>query len=134
MTVRQRADALLTATLSMLWLPGQVLEEGIHALAASPWSTSTTITFDLRGGRAETVVRFREGTPDWAIRFAYLAPNIAAAVAAAAVIVWWIVSGPLWWPTSTIDWILLSILGAQYLAIAIPSADDVNQTPEGVQD
>ncbi len=105
-----------------------MIEEGLHALAARPWASAIDIDIDLRAGTAKTIVEFPAGTPQWAIRAAYLAPEVAAAVAGVAVIAFWFVHGPLWLPVTTLDWALLAVLGAQYLAIALPSASDADHT------
>lgn len=123
------ADAFLTVIISLLWLPGRIVEESIHALAAMPWAEVVSVRFEPRVGSAKTLVQYADGTPRWAVGLAYLAPQLVAAIAAVAVIAWWIVGGPIWYPATTLDWVLLSILGAQYLAIALPSAEDADWTP-----
>lgn len=134
MTLRMTAGRALDFMLGLLWLPGRVVEEMIHATAAYPFATAIVVHFDAEGGEAETLVDFRDGTPEWAIRAAHLAPEAVASAAGIAVIAWWVAHGPLWLPDSTQDWLLLSILGAQYLAIAFPSAADVDHSPEGESD
>jgi hypothetical protein len=54
-----------------------------------------------------------------------------ATAAGGAVIVWWLLGGGVWWPATTLDWILLSVFGAQYLALIIPSGADADRTAEG---
>lgn len=129
MSVRSRADAVLMVALAILWLPARIVEEGIHTLAALPFADAISVELRPRDGTAKTVVEFRATTPDWAIRAAYAAPEVVAVIAGIAVIAWWALGGPVWFPSTTVDWILLSILGAQYLAIALPSAADADQTP-----
>lgn len=124
-----RADAVLTIVLSLLWLPGRVVEESIHAIAAMAFAEVVSVRFEPRVGTAKTLVQYADGTPRWAVGLAYLAPQLVAAIAGAAVIAWWVVGGPIWYPATTLDWILLSILGAQYLAIALPSAEDADWSP-----
>lgn len=129
--IRRRARATMMVMLSVLWLPARVVEEGLHALAALPWARVVSVRLNPRGGTAETVVEYHEDTPEWAIRLAYVAPEAVAALAGVAVIIWWLAGGVVWWPRSTLDWLLLSLLGAQYLAVALPSAKDADQTPAG---
>lgn len=128
MTLRARADAALLVVLSILWLPGRIIEEGIHALAALPYAEVVSVRFEPRAGTAKTVVHYRRDTPDWAIRAAHLAPEVLATIAGLAVIGWWLLGNAIWWPATTLDWLLLSVLGAQYLAIALPSADDADHS------
>ena len=118
-------------TLAVLWLPARIVEEGIHAIAALPFADAISVRLRPREGTATTVVDYPATTPDWAITAAYVAPEMVAALAGIAVIGWWAVGGAMWVPASTTDWILLSLLGAQYLAIALPSAADADQTPNG---
>jgi hypothetical protein len=118
------------AVLSLLFLPGRVVEEGLHTTAAWPFADSIRVEFRPGDGTAWTDVEFRAGTPAWAIRLVHLAPEAVAAIAAVATISWWGVGGSLWWPATTTDWALLSLLGAQYLAIAIPSSQDLDHTSE----
>lgn len=129
--IRRRADAALMLFLSLLWLPGRIVEEGIHALAALPYAEVVSVRLEPRSGEAKTVVQFRENAPEWAISAAYVAPEVLATISGLAVIAFWLAGGDVWGPSSTLDWVLLSILGAQYLAIALPSAADVDQTAEG---
>lgn len=130
MSVRSSADTALNLFLSILWLPGRVIEEGLHALASMPWADEISIRVRPRDGEADTLVHFADDTPQWAIRLAYILPEVVASVAGLAVITWWLLSGAVWWPTTLLDWTLLSILGAQWIAIALPSAADMDQTPE----
>lgn len=129
MTVRDRADAVLMVLLALLWLPARIIEEGIHTLAALPFADAISVQLRPRDGTAKTVVEFRATAPDWAITAAYVAPEVVAGLSGVAVITWWALGGAVWLPSTTVDWILLSILGAQYLAIALPSAADADQTP-----
>lgn len=134
MSTRKRADRLLTVFLGVLFAPARLVEEYIHYLASTPWAESVLIHFDAGGGSAETVVNFKDGTPDWAVTVAYAAPEIVARVAGVAVLTWWAISGAFWWPQSPLDFVLLVFLGAQYLAIALPSAADMDRTAEGAHD
>lgn len=131
MTLRSRANAGLMVTLAVLWLPARIVEEGIHALAALPFADAISVQLRPRDGTAKTVVEFRATAPDWAITAAYVAPEVVATLAGVAVIGWWAVGGAMWVPASTTDWVLLSLLGAQYLAIALPSAADADRTANG---
>ena len=131
MTTRQQANDALMVFLSVLILPARIVEEGIHALAALPWAEVVSVRLNPRDGSAETVVQYRTNTPRWAIRLGYLAPEATAALAGLTVIAYWLTGGHVWWPASTMDWILLSLLGSQYLAVALPSAKDADQTPVG---
>lgn len=126
MSVRTRADRALTMVLGLFRLPGAVVEEALHTLASWPWADRIAVEFEPREGTATTRVEWGEATPRWARSFAHLAPELAAAVAAASVIAYWVVAGPLWWPASTLDWVLLWLLGTQFLAIAIPSRSDAS--------
>jgi len=121
----------LTIAASLLFLPGRVLEEGLHVLAAFPFADSLSVHIDPEGGTAYTEVDFRRGTPRWAIRIAYVLPEAVAVIAGVAVIGYWNLAGPLWWPATAFDWILLGVFGAQYLAIALPSGMDMDQSAEG---
>lgn len=120
----------VTLACSLFALPARVIEESIHTLVAMPFAEVVTVRFDPRGGTAETVVQFREETPRWAVTLAYLAPEALAALAAFALVAWWLVGGTVWWPQSLLDWVLLAVVGAQYLAIALPSAKDHDRTAE----
>lgn len=124
MSARTRADRALTAIVGLLRLPGAVVEETLHALASWPWADRIAVEFEPGEGTARTRVEWGETTPRWAVVLAHLAPEVAASVTAVAVIAYWVVVGPLWWPASTLDWVLLWLLGTQYLAIAIPSRSD----------
>lgn len=133
MSTRARADALLLVCLSVLWLPARIIEESIHALASLPYAESVSVRLEPRAGSAKTVVQFRADAPNWAIRAAYAAPEILATVAGVALLAWWVASGTAWWPQSAFDFLLLSVVGAQYLAIALPSGEDMDQTPDAGQ-
>jgi hypothetical protein len=126
---RARISQAALIICSLLFLPGRLVEEGLHTLAALPWASWVRVEIDPEHGTAETRVQFRDGTPDWAIRAAHLLPEAVAAVAGAAVIAWWLLGGAVWWPVSVLDWVLLSVFGAQYLALVIPSAADADHTP-----
>jgi hypothetical protein len=131
MSTRQQADRLLTIFLGVLFIPARLVEEYIHYLASSPWADNVVIHFDAAGGSAQTLIDFREGTPNWAVTVAYAAPEIVARVAGVAILTWWAISGTFWWPQTAVDFLLLVFLGAQYLAIALPSAADMDRTAEG---
>ena len=130
MTARDRLDRGLIILLSILWLPARVIEEGIHAVAALPWASNVFVRLSPDTGDAETIVEYRDDAPDWAIRAAHVAPEIVATVAGIAVITWWIVNGTGWWPQTMLDFSLLAIFGAQWLAIALPSAQDMDHSAE----
>jgi hypothetical protein len=121
----------VTVLASLMFLPGRAVEEGLHVLAAFPFAKELSVHIDPERGTAHTSVEFRAGTPRWAVRLAYQLPEIAAAGAGLAVIAYWLVAGPIWLPATTVDWLLLSLFGAQWLAIALPSGLDMDQTAEG---
>lgn len=123
-----RADRALSVVLSVLFLPGAVIEEGLHALGALPFADVVSIEFEPAAGKARTLVHWREGTPAWAVRFAHLLPELLASVAGVAVIAWWALGGAIWLPSTMLDWLLLSLLGAQYLALVIPSWADLDHS------
>jgi len=120
----------VNAVLMVLFLPGALLEELLHAAAARPWADSISISVDPAAGRARTVVEYRDGTPAWAIRLGHLLPELDAAISGVAVVVWWALGGQVWLPSTTLDWVLLSLFGAQYLAIALPSSADLDHSAE----
>lgn len=119
-SVRGRADHAVTVALTLLLLPARIIEEGIHTAAALPWAEEVYIRLAPDEDTAETVVRYRDDTPQWAITLAHIAPELVATSAGVAVIAWWLLGGAVWWPQSTLDWLLLWLVGAQYLAIAAP--------------
>lgn len=129
MTVKTHTTHAVMVALTVLMLPARIVEEGLHALAALPWAAVVSVRLNPRRGAAETVVQYRDGTPEWAVTLGYVAPEIVGRVAGVAVLMWWLAGGAVWWPTTTLDWILLSLLGSQYLAIALPSAKDRDRTP-----
>jgi len=129
MSTKHRTHHVVMVLLTVLVLPARVVEEGLHALAALPWAEVVSVRLEPGGGAAETVVQYREDTPQWAIRLAYVAPEATAALAGTAVIAYWLAGGTVWWPTTTLDWVLLSALGSQYLAVALPSAKDADHSP-----
>jgi hypothetical protein len=131
MSVRTQTDRAVTMLASLLFLPGRLVEEGLHILGAFAWAEELSVHIDPDGGTAHTRVQFRDGTPRWAIRLAYALPELVAVVSGVAVIAWWLVGGAVWLPSTTLDWILLSLFGAQYLAIALPSSADMDQRAEG---
>lgn len=124
-------NRFITAIASLAFLPGRVVEEGLHVLAAFPFATSLSVHINPERGTAHTDVEFRAGTPQWAVKLAYVLPELVAGFAGVAVMAYWLVAGPIWLPATTIDWLLLSLFGAQWLAIALPSGHDVDQTAEG---
>jgi hypothetical protein len=105
---------------TILLLPARIVEEGVHALAALPWAEEVSVRLDPGAGAAETRVQYRQGTPRWAVRVAHAAPEVVAALAGLATIAWWLAGNALPWPTTLLDWILLWLLGVQYLAVAMP--------------
>jgi len=121
----------LTVLASLLFLPGRVVEEGLHVIAAFPFAERLSVHIDPERGTAHTQVEFRTGTPRWAVRLAYGLPEIVAGAAGVTVMAYWFVAGPIWLPATTVDWLLLSLFGAQWLAIALPSRSDMDQRPEG---
>lgn len=129
MMVTAKANRFVTVLLSLLFLPGRLVEEGLHAVGAFYWADWIRVDINPQAGTAHTRVRFRDGTPRWAMTLAYVLPEAVAALAGAAVIAWWAIGGDVWLPATTLDWLLLSLVGAQYLAIALPSAADADQTP-----
>lgn len=131
MSARASTHRAVNVLLTLLVLPARVVEEGLHAIAALPWANWIRVEVDPQAGTASTEVGYRADTPQWAIRLGYLVPEVVGTGAGILVIVYWVVAGPIWLPATTLDWILLSLLGAQWLAVALPSAADVDQTPEG---
>jgi len=125
-----RLNQTVTVLASLLFLPGRILEEGLHVAGAFAFAREISVHITPGGGGAYTRVQFRDGTPQWAIRFAYVLPEVVAALAGVAVIGYWLVSGPVWLPSTTLDWVLLSLFGAQWLAIALPSGLDLDQNAE----
>jgi len=120
----------VTIALSLLWLPARVVEESIHVLGAWPWASELSVHIEPDSGEAYSRVRFRESTPRWAIKMSYNLPELLAMVAAAGLVVVWLTSGPVWWPSTNSEWVLLAVVGAQYLAIALPSSRDMDQHAE----
>lgn len=120
MSTRRRADHALAIVFNVLLLPARIFEEGIHAVAALPWAEEVIVRLDPRGDVAQTEVQYREGTPRWAIVLAHVAPELLAAIAALVTIAYWSLGGTVWWPASTLDWLLLWLVGTQFLAIAAP--------------
>lgn len=119
----------LVSTLVML--PTMVAEEAIHALAALPWADEVSVHVDPRGSTAKTVVHYADGTPSWAVTLAHIAPEVVAAVAGVAVIAWWTVGGTVPVPRSTTDWVLLLVLGMQYLWLLLPEQRAVGGGGDG---
>jgi len=128
-----RLNRVLTVSASLLFLPGRIIEEGLHVIGAFAFAREISVHINPESGSAHTRVNFRSGTPRWAIRLAYALPEIVAAVAGIAVISYWFIGGRVWLPSTSLDWVLLSLFGAQWLAIALPSAADLDQQPEGEQ-
>ncbi len=124
MSARGRADAAANVLVTLLFLPGRLVEEAIHAVVSLACGARVAIEIDGVEGSAVTRAQFRDGTPQWAVAAAHLAPEALAALAGVAVIAWWVVAGGRWWPATTFDWVLLWWLGVQYLAIAIPTESD----------
>lgn len=123
-----RADRTLSIALSILFLPGAVVEETLHALGAIPFADSVAVEFRPGAGKWTTRVHWRDDAPAWAIRLAHLLPELLASAAGLAVIGWWAVGGAVWLPSTTTDWVLLSLLGAQFLALVIPTAADLDHS------
>lgn len=120
MSIRRRGATAYAVVWTILLLPARVVEEGLHALAALPWAEAVSIRLEPGAGTAETAVQYREGTPRWAVWLGHVAPEAVAALAGVATIAWWLAGNALPWPTTLLDWLLLWLLGVQYLAIAIP--------------
>lgn len=125
--VSHTANVLLT----VLFLPGQVVEEGLHALASLPFAELVAVEVDPQNGKARTRVQFREGTPQWAISAAHLMPEVVATSAGIAVIAWWALGGDIWLPATDLDWILLALFGTQWLAVAVPNSADRDHSAGG---
>lgn len=120
MSVRRRSNVAINVLLTLLLLPARAFEESIHALAALPHAEWVSVRVEPGAGTAETVVQFRDGTPQWAISLAHVAPEVVATLAGLATIAWWTIGGAVWWPATTVDWLLLYFFGVQYLAVALP--------------
>lgn len=120
MSVRTRADHALAVAFNLLLLPARILEEGIHALVALPFAEEVVVRLNPGDDVAETVVHYRSGTPRWVIWLAHVAPEVLAATAMLATLAYWSLGGAVWWPASTFDWVLLWLVGTQFLAIAAP--------------
>lgn len=128
MSARDTASRVGMLLLSLVLLPGRIVEEGLHAIGSWPWARWIRVDIDPEAGSASTRVAFRDSTPDWAITLAYALPEIVGWSAGVLVLGWWVLVGPVWWPATTLDWVLLSLLGAQWLAVALPSAADRDRT------
>lgn len=126
-----RADRTLSVVLSVLFLPGAVVEEALHALGAVPFADAVAVEFEPGRGQWTTRVHWRDDAPAWAVRFAHLLPELVASAAGLAVLAWWALGGAVWLPSTTLDWLLLSVLGAQYLALVVPTAADLDYSSEG---
>lgn len=126
MSARERVSGWLGVVFTLLLLPARLTEELIHATAALPFADTVFVRLNPRGGVAETVVQYREETPAWAATAAAVAPEAVAALAGVAVLAWWVIGPGGWVPGSTTDWVLLWILGTQYLAVAMPEQRRVN--------
>lgn len=131
MSVRNRLDRTANVLLTLLFLPGRLLEEGLHAAGALPWAEWVRVEINPQEGTAHTRVEFQEGTPGWAVWLAYTLPEVVAVAAGMAVLAWWGLGGDIWLPDTRLDWVLLALFGAQYLALALPSAADSDRSPEG---
>lgn len=105
---------------TLVMLPTMLVEEFIHAIAALPFAEEVSVHVDPRGSTAKTVVQFGDETPPWAMSAVAIAPEVVAAVAGVAVIAWWTVGGVVPVPESTTDWVLLFVLGVQYLWLLLP--------------
>jgi len=128
---RERAATGLMIIGSLLFLPGRIVEEGLHVLGAFPWARELSVHIQPESGTAHTRVQFRENTPSWAVRLAYALPELAATITGGIIIAYWLLEGAVWLPSTTLDWLLLSLFGAQFIAIAIPSAADLDHSAEG---
>lgn len=104
-------------------LPGRLVEEGLHAGAGLLVGARIHVEIDPWEDTAVTHVQFREETHGLLRLFVRLVPELAAAVFLAAVIVHWVVVGPVWWPATTADWLLLAISSAQFAAILNPAGE-----------
>jgi len=131
MSARERVSGWLGVGFTLLLLPARLAEELIHAAAALPFADTVFVRLDPRGDTAETVVQWRDETPSWAITAAAVAPEVLAALAGVAVLAWWVVGPGAWLPDSTTDWVLLWILGTQYLAVAMPEQRQAGGTDRG---
>lgn len=125
MSVRARGDRLLGVLCNLLLLPARLVEEGLHTLAAYPWAEAVIIRLEPGADVAETTVQYREGTPRWAVGLAHVFPELVAAGVGLLTIAWWLTGGPVPWPETTTDWLLLWFVGAQYLAVAAPEQGSV---------
>lgn len=128
-----KLNRFVTVLASLLFLPGRAVEEGLHVLGAFPFASDISVHIDPESGSAHTRVEFRNDTPRWAVRIAYGLPEFVAVASGVTVIGWWLVGGSIWLPATTLDWLLLSLFGAQYLAIAMPSAQDMDRRAEGTR-
>lgn len=131
MSARKHAATGLNVVLTLLFLPGRIVEEALHALGAVAFAKRISVELEPGAGSVYTEVEFRERTPQWAIKFAYALPELVASAAGIAVISFWLLGGDVWFPSTTVDWILMCLFGAQWLAIALPSSEDTDQTAEG---
>jgi hypothetical protein len=120
MSARRRLWTAWGIVSTLVMLPTMLLEEFLHALAALPFAEEVSVHVDPRGSTAKTRVQYAPGTPSWAVTFAHVAPEVVAAVAGVAVIAWWTVGGTVPIPQSTTDWVLLLVLGMQYLWLLLP--------------
>jgi len=119
-SIRGRGATAYGVLWTVLLLPARLIEEGLHLLAALPFAEAVSVRLEPGVGTAETRVQYREGTPRWAVWIAHVAPEVVAAISGVAVIAWWVAGNPLPWPTTMLDWVLLWLLGVQFLAIAMP--------------
>lgn len=118
--MRARVSVVTAILFNLLLLPSRVFEEGMHAVAALPFAEQVVVRLNPREDVAETLVEYRKETPNWAKQLAHIAPELTASVAAFTVIGFWFVNGATWWPASTLDWLLLWFLGAQFLGLVLP--------------
>jgi hypothetical protein len=118
--MRARLSAVWAVATNLLLLPSRLVEESIHAAAAIPWADEIVVRLDPRADDAETLIRYRDGTPRWAVSVAHVAPELVGWCSGVTVIAWWTIGGPVWLPATTLDWVLLWALGAQWLGLALP--------------
>lgn len=120
MSARRRLWTAWGIVSTLVMLPTMLLEELIHALAALPFAEELSVHVDPRGSTAKTVVRYAEGTPNWAVTAVAVAPEVVAGLTGVVVIAWWTIGGTLPVPQSTVDWCLMLFLGVQYLWLILP--------------
>lgn len=114
---------MIWIAVGLLLLPARIIEEGLHALVALPWAVSVSVSINPR--QPSTAVHWRDDTPRWAQAIAHVAPELVASIAGLAVLGWWTAGGSVPLPGTTLDWVLLWWLGAQYLAVVAPEQGGV---------